>query len=192
MSNPVDSINHIIRSRRSIFPASYTREDIPKEIIQAIVANANYAPTHKLTQPWHFRIFRKRGLESLANELGRLYRESTPPDRFLQAKYEATRDKVLQSSCVIAIVMKTHSEKLPEWEELASVACAVQNIWLTATAYDVGAYWSSPGSIQQLGEFLELAPDEKCIGIFYMGYHQEPPREAQRLPIEEKISWIEE
>lgn len=192
MNNPVEAINRIIRARRSIFPASYTSEEIPKEIIEAIVANANYAPTHKLTQPWHFKIFRKNGLESLGNELARLYRENTPADRFLPPKYEATRNKVLQSSCVIAIVMKTHSEKLPEWEELASVACAVQNMWLTATALNVGAYWSSPGSIEQLGEFLDLAPDEKCIGIFYMGYHQEPPREAQRLPIEDKTSWIEE
>ena len=35
-------------------------------------------------------------------------------------------------------------ERIPEWEELASVACAVQNMWLSATSYGIGAYWSSP------------------------------------------------
>src|SRR5690606_19527426 len=128
---------------------------------------ANYAPSHKLTQPWHFKVFRGKGLERLADELARLYKETTAADRFLQPKYDATRMKILQASCVIAIVMRTHPEKLPEWEELASVSCAVQNMWLTATALDVGAYWSSPGSLAMMGKFLELSDNEKCIGLFY-------------------------
>lgn len=99
--------------------------------------------------------------------------------------------KVVKSSCVIAINMKLHHDKLPEWEELAAVACSVQNMWLTATALNVGAYWSTPGTIKHLNDFLGLAPDEKCIGLFYMGYHADEPREANRTPIEEKISWVE-
>src|SRR3546814_18614756 len=121
-----------------------------------MLANATFAPSHKLTQPWKFRVFRKKGLERLAGELSRLYQENTPADRFLTTKYEATRNKVLQSDSVIAIVLKAPPEKLPEWEELASVACAVQDMWLTATAPGLGAYWSSPGSISHLGAFLEL------------------------------------
>lgn len=192
MDQTIDVLNQVIRTRRSIFPASYLPEDIPKATIEEILSNANYAPTHKLTQPWYFRVFRKKGLERLASELGRLYREGTPADRFLPSKYEATRNKVLQSSCVIAIVMKTHPEKLPEWEELASVACAVQNMWLTAAALQVGAYWSTPGFLSGLHPFLELGPDEKCVGLFYMGLHRETPAEAQRIPVGEKTIWIEE
>ena len=192
MDNFIDAINRVIRTRRSIFPASYTADDIPKEVIEAIIANANYAPSHKLTQPWQFSVFRKQGLERLADELGRLYKENTAAGSFLPSKLDATRNKVLSSSCVIAIILKTHPEKLPEWEELASVACAVQNMWLTATALQVGAYWSTPGTISQLNGFLQLQPDEKCIGLFYMGFHQESPREAQRSPIAEKTRWIEE
>lgn len=192
MDNFIDTINRVIRTRRSIFPASYTAEEIPKEVIEAIIANANYAPSHKLTQPWQFSVFRKQGLEKLADELGRLYRENSAAGSFLSSKFEATRNKVLGSSCVIAIILKTHPEKLPEWEELASVACAVQNMWLTATALQVGAYWSTPGTISQLNGFLQLKPDEKCIGLFYMGFHQEPPREAQRSPVAEKTRWFEE
>jgi nitroreductase len=191
MSNTIDTINHIIKSRRSIFPASYIEKEIPKEVIEAIVANANYAPTHKLTEPWRFTIFRKEGLDKLGKELAGLYKQHTSEEKFMQNKYDSMHSKVIKSSCVIAINMKVHHDKLPEWEELAATACAVENMWLTATAYNVGAYWSTPGTIKHLNHFLGLADDEKCIGLFYMGYHTDEPREANRTPIEEKVKWVE-
>lgn len=191
MNTTTDTIHHIIKTRRSIFPASYIDKEIPKEVIEKIVANANYAPTHKLTEPWRFTIFRKEGLDKLGKELAALYKEHTSPEKFVQHKHDSMHSKVLKSSCVIAINMKAHHDKLPEWEEIAAVACAVENMWLTATAYNVGSYWSTPGTIKHLNSFLGLGEDEKCIGLFYMGYHNEEPREANRTAIEEKVKWIE-
>src|SRR3546814_3842516 len=97
MNATIDILNRVIRTRRSIFPRSYLRKEIPRSIIEEMLANATFAPSHKLTQPWKFRVFRKKGLERLAGELSRLYQENTPADRFLTTKYEATRNKVLQS-----------------------------------------------------------------------------------------------
>ena len=62
---------------------------------------------------------------------------------------------------------------------------------LTAEALNIGAYWSSPSLISGLGEFLGLAENEKCYGLFYMGYHNEEPREAKRTPMVEKVKWME-
>jgi len=47
MNPPVDVINQLIQSRRSIFPPDYIEKEIPREIIEAILENANYAPTHR-------------------------------------------------------------------------------------------------------------------------------------------------
>lgn len=190
--NQAAILTNIIRNRRSIFPASYIDKEIPKEVIEIILTNANYAPTHKLTQPWRFKVFRKNGLTKLADATAEQYKANTAPELFLQNKYDAMRNKILSSSCVIAINIKLHKDKLPEWEELAAVACAVENMWLTASALNVGAYWSTPGVIKSLHEFLNLAEDEKCIGLFYMGYHNETEMTANRSPIEEKVTWIEE
>lgn len=191
MQDRIEFVNQLIRSRRSVFPPSYSGDEIPRRVIETILENANYAPTHKLTEPWRFQVFRKKGLEKLGTAMAELYKQHTPGHLFLPGKYEATRDKILRASCVIAICMKTHRDTLPEWEELAAVACAVQNMWLTATALQVGAYWSSPDMIMHLQDFLGLDPDEKCVGLFYMGYHNEPKRAAQRKPIGDKITWIE-
>ncbi len=190
MNNKQEVLSELIRQRRSIFPQSYTDQEIPKAVIEEILASANYAPTHKLTEPWRFKVFRGKALERLADFLADQYQKTTPAEEFMPAKHRNTKEKVLQSSCVIVISMNL-SGKVPEWEELASVACAVQNMWLTATSLNVGAYWSTPGNLDTYKEFLKLDSNEKCIGLFYMGYHEAPDREANRSPIEEKVTWEE-
>ncbi|TDO24685.1 nitroreductase family protein [Pedobacter duraquae] len=191
MKEKITILNQIIQERRSIFPVSYTTDEIPVTIIETILANANYAPTHKLTQPWRFIVYRNAGKKHLAQELARLYKENTPAEKFLQKKYDSITEKIGQSSCVIAINAQLHPDKLPEWEEIAAVGCAVQNMALTAEAMGVGAYWSSPGTISELGAFMELGAEEKCFGLFYMGYHQEESRPAKRTPIADKVRWVE-
>ncbi|SDL24040.1 nitroreductase family protein [Siphonobacter aquaeclarae] len=192
MTPAAEALNRIIRTRRSIFPPDYTGEEIPVSVVETILANANYAPTHRLTEPWRFTVFRGEGKTRLADFLGDTYQAQTLPELFSEAKWKGTREKVTRSSCVIAICMELHPEKVPEWEELAAVACAVQNMWLTATALNVGAYWSTPGNLALFSEFLGLGPNEKCVGLFYMGYHQLPERTPVRKPIEEKVKWVTE
>jgi len=191
MEFSADIINQTIRSRRSIFPPSYIEKEIPLEIIHTILENANYAPTHKLTEPWRFTVFKGESLKKLAFFFSERYRTVTAPEAFSQARYDAAGEKVLKSNCVIAINVELHPEKLPEWEETASVACAVQNMWLTATAYGIGSYWSSPGILPQLGAFLNLEENQKCLGLFFMGYHDAQETPARRTPIENKVTWAE-
>ncbi|MEC3878240.1 nitroreductase family protein [Parapedobacter sp. 10938] len=191
-STHFETIKQVINHRRAIFPPSYTAQAIPKELLTELLACANAAPTHKLTQPWRFVVFREQGLARLADQLASLYKAQTPPEQFLQKKLENTRDKVLRSGAVAAIIV-SYSGAVPKWEELAATACAVQNLWLAASAAGIGGYWSSPSTIiHHIGDFLDMAPHEECLGFFYMGYHDEPPREANRLPVESKVHWVDE
>lgn len=185
-----ETIVQLIKSRRAVFPPSYTGREITKPVLTELLACANAAPTHKLTQPWHFIVFRERGLKRLGDHLASLYQSHTPEAQFLQKKYDNTRQKVLQSGAVIAIVV-SYSGVVPQWEELAATACAVQNLWLAASAAGIGGYWSSPGTIKDMGEFLGLEGHEECLGFFYMGYHDEAPRAGNRRPVAEKIRWEE-
>lgn len=190
MENEIKILTAIIKRRRSIFPVSYTNEEVPVAVIEQILESANYAPTHKLTEPWRFIVFRKEGKIKLGAELARLYKAATPASQFLQKKYDSIIEKAAQASCVITLNLQLHTDKVPEWEELAALACAVQNMALTAEALQVGAYWSSPGMIADLKAYLNLTEQQKCFGLFYLGYHEETPREAKRTPIADKIKWI--
>lgn len=185
-----EQIKHIIKQRRALFPPSYVPREIPKALLIELLECADMAPTHKLTEPWRFIVFRKDGLTKLADRLAELYKAHTPPDQFMQKKYETTRGKVMQSGAVIAIVT-SYSGAVPQWEELAATSCAVQNLWLAASAAGIGGYWSSPGTVTHLGDFLSLGANEECLGFFYMGYHEETPRGASRKPLESKVRWEE-
>jgi len=74
MAEVIDTITEIIKRRRSVFPISYTDEEVPKEVIQQLLENANYAPTHKLTEPWRFIVFRAAAKKRLGQELARIYK----------------------------------------------------------------------------------------------------------------------
>ncbi|QNL51174.1 nitroreductase [Olivibacter sp. SDN3] len=183
-------LNHI-KHRRSIFPASYNTKEIARQDLFEIIQAATYAPTHKLTQPWRFMVFNGAGLIKLADLMANFYKKNTPPDQFLQKKYDVTKEKILRSAAVIAINIH-YSGLVPKWEEVAAVGAAVQNLWLAAAAKEIGGYWSTPNSIKNLKEPFKLSANEECLGLFYLGYHQEKDREALREPTETKIIWVEE
>ncbi|MEM9992261.1 MAG: nitroreductase [Bacteroidota bacterium] len=186
-------ISALIRNRRSVQPVLYTKQPIPRERIEEILENANWAPTHRKTEPWRFKVFQGKALEKLSDYLGNWYEANTPEERFSAIKLQKTRQKPTQSACVIAICMQRDpKESLPEWEEIAAVACAVQNMWLTCTAYGIGSYWSSPAAItKHAKDFLNLKIGERCLGLFYMGYVREGvPLSSIRQPIADKVDWV--
>ena len=190
--NPTD-LNDLIKKRRSVFPPSYNDKQIPKDIIEQILENANFAPTHKLTEPWRFKILRGSALQRLAAFLVEDYKMNTPIEQQSEMKLKKMANNPLLSNCVIAICMQAHADVLPEWEEIAAVSSAVQNMWLSCTAYGVGSYWSSPGAMNRMGDFLNLTEGERCLGLFYMGYSDAPDLPpTKRHPIEEKCVWMEE
>ncbi len=184
------NINKLIRSRRSVFPKMYNGKPIEKSIIKEILENANVAPTHRLTEPWRFKVITGDSLILLGEVLGEKYKQ-TAGDRFSEKKYEKTVKKPSQSACVIAICMQRDlEERIPEWEEIAAIGCAVQNMWLSCTSYGIGAYWSSPKTISEMGDFLKLADEEHCLGFFYMGYYDTEIPASPRTAIEEKTTWM--
>jgi nitroreductase len=187
-----EQINELIQNRRAIFPPMYQQEKkIPEAVILQILENANWAPTHKLTEPWRFKIFTGESLVRLSNFMGDFYQNNTPQEKFSDLKYKKTIKKPLQSACVIANCMQRDPEEsIPEGEEVASVACAVQNMWRTAAAYEIGAYWSTPEAIYSSSDFLGLTEGQRCLGFFYMGYFTENKIAGHRKSITEKIEWM--
>lgn len=185
-----EALLSLIQNRRSIFPVSYMDKPIAKELIMELLECAQQAPNHKLTEPWRFIIFREDGLAKLAKELQDQYRKATPEEAFMEKKYRSIEDKVHRSGAVIAICLH-ESGKIPKWEEVAAVAAAVQNLSLAASANGIGSYWSSPATLDQMGPFLNLQPNESCIGLLYLGYHNEAPRKGNRTGLEGKVRWVE-
>ena len=186
----MSNINEAIRARRSVYPAQYMDKPIPKEIIKTLLLNANHAPTHRLTEPWRFKVFVEEGKTNLGNFLAEKYKTTTP--NFVEGKVDKIKKNCSKAGVVLAVILhRDLQERVPEWEEIASVAMAVQNIWLALDQYELGGYWSSPGFSKYLGEHVSLKENENCIGFFYIGACEPLERVVKKGPIEEKVTWIE-
>ncbi len=183
-------ITEIIQNRRSVFPAQYNNETISKEEIQTVLAAANWAPSHKKTEPWRFKVLQGDSQAALGQFLADTFKAIAP--KFSEFKYQKLLENPKKAGCIIAICMQRDpAESVPEWEEIAATAMAVQNMWLTAHDLDIGAYWSSPGLISHMGQFFELAEGQRCLGFFYMGkYDGDLPEGARNSSIEDKTVWL--
>lgn len=188
-----EQFNTIIKSRRSTKPRLFNGKKINDEIIWQILENANWAPNHGLTQPWRYQVFTDAGLIKLAEFQAILYQKTTVPEKFKPEKYTRMKSNILQSSHVIVICMERQkSEKIPEIEEIEAVACSVQNMALTAAAYEICSFWGSGGVTYtpELKEFLGLGEKDRCLGYLYLGYSDNPTTTSHRNSIKEKTIWI--
>ena len=186
--------NSIIKNRRTILPPMYVKgKAIPDEIIWQILENANYAPNHKHTEPWRFTVFTGEGLSHFAELQARLYKEFAG-EKFKEIKLKKLLDFPLMSSHVIAIKMKRDKEnRVRENEEMEATACAVQNMFLTATAYGLGTYWTTGGItyFEEAKEHFGLEEDDKLLGFFYLGYLERTIGDGyKRGDIREKVEWV--
>lgn len=190
-----EQINNLIQSRRSVFPKDYVQgKAVDDRIVNQILENANWAPTHKLTEPWRFVVFSGNGLKKLANFQGECYKTVTTKDgTFKEERYKNLLTKPMQSSHIIAVGMKRDKEKkIREVEELGAVFCAIQNMHLTATAYGVGCYLSTGGItyFDEAKSFFGLDEEDRLIGFLNLGVIESELKPGKRKPIDEKVEWI--
>ena len=164
-------------------------------MVEVLLDNARWAPTHKMTQPWFFKVFMGEGLKNLSTWQAETYKAITPEADFKQRKFEKLQNRPMKASAVVAICMKRDpKESVPEIEEVAAVSCAVQNMLLTATAYGLGAYWGTGGLTfkPEMKEYLGLDEQDKCLGFLYIGYPENEWPKGQRRPQEYYTEWVDE
>jgi nitroreductase len=194
----IEEINKIIRNRRSQFVAQFKENDpVDDSIITELLENANWAPTHKLTEPWRFVVFSGEGLKKLADFQSNLYKErSEKAGNFKEATYIKFKENPLKASHIIAIGMKRDLlANLPEMEEIAAVSMAVQNMYLTASARGLAAYWGTGGPTfwPEAKPYFGLEEDDLLMGFFYVAKPASDRwPEGKRKPISEKVTWIKE
>ncbi len=191
----LSEINELIRNRRTIYPEQYSDRQVHREQLEVILNNAQWAPTHGNTQPWRFKVFTQEARQRLSDFLAKTYLELTPADQQNDAKLAKMLKRPMLASAVIAVCMERQpEEKILEIEEIEAVACAVQNMHLTCTAYGLGGFWSTPKLIYhpKMNTFLGLNEKDKCLGLFYIGYPSIEWPAAHRKPLEYNSEWFEQ
>ncbi|SFW34762.1 Nitroreductase [Sinomicrobium oceani] len=191
-----EELSGIIRNRRSIYADEFVKGDIPDTLLEEILVNATWAPTHKMTEPWRFLVFRGEYLEEYGRYMAAYYREyysKSFSGQALDEKLDYLERYPRNAACMIGVVL-VRNEKigLPEWEEIAAVSSAVQNIALTCTANNIGSYWSTKSVAIDYVSGFGLAPHEKSLGLLYLGYPSEDRTVSRkkRSPLSKKVTFL--
>ncbi|OMQ10303.1 nitroreductase [[Flexibacter] sp. ATCC 35103] len=195
-SYKLKKISKNIRNRRSIYANEFVKKEIPKKLLDEILINATWAPNHKMTEPWRFIVFKGKYLKQYGEYMAHYYK-----DFYTELSPEAQKEKLnylrnypLKAACLIGVIMVRNTKiNLPEWEEIAAVSSAVQNIALTCTAHKVGSYWSTKDvAIDYVAEF-GLVENEKSLGLLYLGYYPESLKSSKkkRTPLSKKVIYLE-
>lgn len=186
------SITEIIKTRRATPPRFLDKREVEKEKVIQLLENANWAPTHKNTEPWRFKIYEGEVKQKLADQIFSFLSEKIKSGAEInQQKVDKLMENIKRVPVVMTVIMeRDEAKRIPEWEEIAAVSMAIQNMWLTATEKGLGAFFASPQFMPMLDDILGIKPGQKALGFFYVGYIAMDFPSPGRGEIDDKVEWM--
>jgi len=185
--------------RRAVYRAIAERRDmrrfvphasVPDDVLARLLHAAHSAPSVGLMQPWRFiritdAVLRTR-IHALVDEERLRTAEALGPrgDEFLALKVEGVLDCAVLFVVALCDGRQSHvfgRRTLPQMD-LASVSCAIQNLWLAARAEGLGMGWVSIFDPAALGTLLAMHDGAEPVAILCLGPVPDfPPRPQLEL-----------
>lgn len=194
----VAAVYRVIAERRDM--RHFLPDPVDPALLGRLLWAAHHAPSVGYMQPWRFIRITDRGLRERMHTLVDAERRATAralgerEEEFMHLKVEG----LLEAAEVVVVALSDGREKhvfgrrtLPEMD-LASVACAIQNMWLAARAEGIGLGWVSIFDPVALAELLHMPAGARPVAILCIGhveaFYPRPMLEihqwAERMPLE--------
>jgi len=172
--------------RAAVYRAIYERRDmrhflpdpVNPEILSRLLDAAHHAPSVGFMQPWRFIRISCTELRKNIHALVEQERLHTAEalgereDEFMKLKVEG----LLECPVVWVAALCEQRERfifgrrtLPEMD-LASLSCAIQNLWLAARAEGLGLGWVSMFEPEALKKLLFMPEDSRPVAILCLGH----------------------
>jgi 5,6-dimethylbenzimidazole synthase len=169
------AVYRVIRERRDV--RSFLPTPVAPETLARILQCAHAAPSVGLSQPWRFLHITRLDLRQKIHALVQQERLRTADalghrrEEFLRLKVEGILEcaELLVVALVQGGTREIFGRRTLAEMDLASVACAIQNLWLAARAEGVGVGWVSLFDPQALAELLHFPPDARPIAVLCVG-----------------------
>jgi nitroreductase len=186
-----------IAQRRSMGLARLKPDPVDPEIIAKALEAANWAPSHRDTEPWRFSVFTGDSRLKLSQAFAEAYKiESQEDNSFKQEAFDSNLQRATWAPLWISIGLtpafrEDGSPAVPIEEEIMAVACAVQNLHLAFAAYGLVGMWHSKNvSVHpHTAEFLGLTPPSQLLGFFFCGWPAIGIPDGERGPWQEKVTF---
>lgn len=170
----------------AVYRAIYERRDmrhflpdpVAPELLSRLLMAAHHAPSVGFMQPWRFIRISCPDLRQSIHALVDQERICTAKalnereEAFMRLKVEG----ILECPIILVAALCAQREQhifgrrtLPEMD-LASLACAIQNMWLAARAEGLGLGWVSMFEPEALKQLLNMPSDSQPIAILCLGH----------------------
>ena len=171
-----ETVYRVIRERRDM--RHFLPDPVDPKILQRLLEAAHHAPSVGYMQPWRFLRITDRPLRHAIHDLVEAERKKTAEalgersDEFMRLKVEGIREC---GELLVAALMPERDRyvfgrrTLPEMD-LASVACAIQNLWLAARAEGLGMGWVSLFDPPELAHLLRMPDGAHPVGVLCLGH----------------------
>ena len=170
------AIYRVIAKRRDM--RHFLPDPVDPNVLKRLLAAAHQAPSVGLMQPWRFIRITDTKLRSKIAALVEEERCRTADalkergDEFMRLKV----DGILECGELLVAALADKREQhifgrrtMPEMD-LASVACAIQNLWLAARGEGLGMGWVSLFDPLHLAELLQMPTGSKPVAILCLGH----------------------
>ncbi len=189
----INAIYRAIEERRDM--RHFLPNPVEPELLHKLLCAAHLAPSVGFMQPWRFIRITEHGLREAIHAMVEAERINTAralgerEQEFMKLKVEGILEC---GELIVAALMpqrETHifgRRTLPEMD-LASVACAIQNMWLAARAEGLGMGWVSIFDPDELRQLLTIPESGKPVAILCLGHVER----FYDKPMLEQQSWAE-
>jgi len=193
----IAAVYRAIYTRRDM--RHFTREPVDPALLARLLNAAHHAPSVGFMQPWRLMRITDPALRLALHAEVERERLATAAalgergDTFMQLKVEGMREC---GELLVAALMDGREHHLfgrrtlPEMD-LASVACAIQNLWLAARAEGLGMGWVSLFEPDHVRTLLRMPSDAKPVAILCLGhverFYDEPMLETEGWAGREKL-----
>lgn len=172
----IDAVYRAIAERRDV--RHFVPGAIDEDQLMRLLGAAHQAPSVGLMQPWRFIRIQDPALREQMYQLVDEERQATGAalgernEEFMRLKVEGIRDC---GEVLVAALMDQREKHifgrrtLPEMD-LASVACAIQNMWLASRAEGLGMGWVSLFDPARLAALLGIPEGGKPVAIICLGH----------------------
>ncbi len=171
----IDAVYRVIAARRDM--RHFLSEPLDEALLARLLAAAHLAPSVGYMQPWRFLRIRDCGLRNAVYALVESERQATAralgerEDEFMRLKVEGVREC---GELLVAALMDGRERfvfgrrTMPEMD-LASVACAIQNLWLAARVEGIGMGWVSLFDPERLRALLRMPEGSRPVAVLCLG-----------------------
>jgi len=161
-----------IRERRTV--KAYGPEPVPRAQLERILDAAKWAPNHRMTEPWRFRVLGPAALGRLADAAG------------------AGAEKLLRAPTLVVASYVPSPLPLHAAEDEQATACAIYAVLLAAHAEGVASYWRTPAVLnaEDGRAAVEIAAGERVLGLLHFGTGAVDAPAPARRPLEEYVQFL--